>query len=372
MPEPSAADSLWTAAIGATSFWVPRYTELSAWQSHAPFAFWLTGALRPRTYVELGTHWGFSYFAFCQAVASLELETRCFAVDTWLGDVHAGFYGEDIHALVAGYNQANYSGFSTLLREAFDAAHERFAPGSIDLLHIDGCHLYEDVRHDFEHWSDRLSERAVVLFHDTEVRDRDFGVHRFWDELSGRYPHFRFTHGHGLGVLGFGAEQPPGMRALFDMSNSDPDGARIREVYSRLGAAIETQSALERKLSGLQGIVDGQRIELDRANRQLSEAVRREAGLSASLGDAITRLGECAGREAGLSASLQAETARLKASNDRARRLDRRLRRLGRKLAETESRVGLLPWLARAGLWASWPGPGRRSAGSRRSRRPRR
>ena len=75
----------------------PIIVRESAWLEHAPFAFWLTAALRPRTVVELGVHRGFSYFAFCQAVRRLELDTRCFAVDHWVGDAHAGFYGEDVY-----------------------------------------------------------------------------------------------------------------------------------------------------------------------------------------------------------------------------------------------------------------------------------
>ncbi len=39
---------------------------------HAPFAFWLVDALRPRTFPELGTPAGFSYLTLCQAVARHE------------------------------------------------------------------------------------------------------------------------------------------------------------------------------------------------------------------------------------------------------------------------------------------------------------
>src|SRR5215475_12672954 len=77
--------------------WTPEREAASAWIEHVPFAFWLVDVLRPRKIVELGTYNGVSYSAMCQAVKTLGMATSCFAIDTWKGDEHAGFYEEDVY-----------------------------------------------------------------------------------------------------------------------------------------------------------------------------------------------------------------------------------------------------------------------------------
>ena len=89
------------------------------------------------------------------------------------------------------HHDARYGSFSTLLRSSFNGALPYFADGRIDLLHIDGFHTYEAVSGDFKAWQPELSPRAVVLFHGINVRDRGFGIWRFWEELASNHPHFR-------------------------------------------------------------------------------------------------------------------------------------------------------------------------------------
>jgi len=228
---------LLTGLLGTSVLEAPdRLTDIPSWHTHIPFAFWCVEALRPRVIVELGTHRGDSYCALCQAVDRLSLPAACHAVDTWNGDPHAGFYGEEVFAELRGYHDARYAKFSRLIRSTFDAAVAQFADGSIDLLHIDGQHTYEGVRHDFETWLPKLSPRGVVLFHDTNERERDFGVWRLWEELAARYPHFAFLHGHGLGVLVVGEAAPEAARAL--AASSPEEAERIRSLFARLGAAV--------------------------------------------------------------------------------------------------------------------------------------
>ena len=174
----------------------------SAWVGHLPFAAWIIQQVKPKIFVELGTHTGKSYFAFCQSVKQNSLSTSCYAVDTWEGDEHTEKYSDNIYNQVNNHNRNTYAHFSQLLRMTFDEALSNFADQSIDLLHIDGFHTYEAVKHDFETWLPKLAPGAVVLFHDTQVRERNFGVWKLWNELKAEYPNnLEFLHSHGLGVL---------------------------------------------------------------------------------------------------------------------------------------------------------------------------
>ena len=192
-----------TADALDSMFWQPsRLGVDSAWYGHVPFAHWLVANHRPASIVELGAHNGVSYAAFCEAVVRCNLGARALAVDTWQGDEHAGLYDDSVYQDLCAFHDRRYAAFSTLLRCTFDNALQFVPDGSVDLLHIDGRHRYEDVSHDFQSWRPKLSPRAVVLFHDTNVLEGDFGVWRLWSELcQSNDRHFEFLHGHGLGVL---------------------------------------------------------------------------------------------------------------------------------------------------------------------------
>lgn len=208
-----------------------RLTLASAWVEHIPFGMYVTDILKPNLLVELGTHMGHSYCAFCQAVVSLNLSTKCFAVDSWQGDEHAGFYGDEVFSELREYHDPLYGHFSQLLRSTFDDAAQYFSDKSIDLLHIDGLHTYTAVKHDFETWLPKVSNKGVILFHDTNVHERDFGVWKFWEEVKSLFPSFEFYHGHGLGVLAVGEQINPNLDPILDAENAP----LIRNFFSSLG-----------------------------------------------------------------------------------------------------------------------------------------
>jgi hypothetical protein len=209
----------------------------SAWVEHVPFGFLVIEMTQPGTVVELGAYRGDSYCTFCQAVEMLGLKTRCTAIDTWGGDKHSGQFGTELLEELRAHHDPRYSGFSRLLRATFDEAAGEFAAGSIDLLHIDGLHTYEAVKHDFENWLPKMSRRGVVMFHDTAERREDFGVYKLWAEVAPKYPSFEFVHGHGLGVAAVGAEVPAGLGAFFEWGRSDP--ALVRKVFETLGDRMQ-------------------------------------------------------------------------------------------------------------------------------------
>jgi Methyltransferase domain/Glycosyl transferases group 1 len=345
-----------------------RVVAPASWLDYTPFAFWIVDALRPSTFVELGCHSGNSYASFAQAVQILGLPTACYGVDTWRGDPHAGFFDETVFEEWSAYHDRRFSTFSQLIRATFDQTVEHFANGTIDLLHIDGYHTFETVSHDFEAWRSKLSHRGVVLCHDINVRERDFGAWRLWERLRDDYPSFEFLHGHGLGVLGIGHDLPDAVSWLLSLRSNSPESVNtVRLFFSRLGAAVlgrytaaEAQQTLRGELTGRDeqlahatGDVARLSGELAESNRQLAalqvEATQRTADLerlAQATGDVARLSGELAESKRQL-AALQADAGQLRdalrAADEtlamRAAEAERLASSLGSRDAELEQRA---------------------------------
>lgn len=256
----------------------PLRLTSSSWAAHIPFALYLVDVLRPRVMVELGASTGVSYCAFCQAVKELELDARCYALDTWRGNEQAGFYGPEILAELRAHHDPLYESFSCLMESAFDEALPQFAAGTIDLLHLDGYHSYESVRHDFESWLPKLSARGVVILHNINVRLPGFGVWKFWEEIKPLYPHFEFLHEHGLGLVVTGAQTPAGLRQL--LAAPAAEAALFREFFHQLGQRLRVRldEEQQRKLMS---------AKLERSQHQIRALSNQLAATSASLNNII-------------------------------------------------------------------------------------
>ena len=262
----------------------PRQVDALSWHEHIPFAMTLVQLLSPHVIVELGVHTGDSYLAFCQAVAEAGGQAAVYGVDTWRGDPHAGQYGQEVLDKLRSHHDPLYGSFSRLVQSTFDEAALHFADSSIDLLHIDGFHEYEAVSHDWETWKPKLSARGVVLLHDTNVRERGFGVWRLWEELTTQFSHLEFSHGHGLGVLAVGSEAAGRLHPLLAAAQQNP--RILQDFFHRLGNRITFAAQIGSQVAALG--------ELERCRDELGAA---KSGLEARLAEAGTaceaRSSEC-------------------------------------------------------------------------------
>jgi Methyltransferase domain len=221
----------------------PRIYGVGAWTDHLAFAYDLVAEMKPRLLVELGVDRGESYFTFCQSAAENQTGTRCFGIDTWQGDQHAGGYDETTFTQVSAHNRENYEAFSTLIRSDFDEAREGFADGTIDLLHLDGLHTEEAVRHDVEAWLPKIQPGGILLLHDVGVQAKGFGVWKIWEELkeSGRF--WTFHDGPGLGVW----QKPPALElpVFLEQLLAQPNerNAALAKYYTDRAAELQRKIA---------------------------------------------------------------------------------------------------------------------------------
>ena len=230
-----------------------RERRSSPWAGHRWFTYDLITATQPKLVVELGTHFGCSFFAMCQAVADHDLPTELVAVDTWQGDEHAGFYDDSVFDQFDRWRRSSYPGVATrALRMTFDDTLAMIDEGMIDLLHIDGLHTHEAVAHDFATWRPKLGPQATVLFHDV-AEDSGYESSRFWAEISDELGGFNFFHNFGLGVI----TSDPTLATLL----ASDEFAQIARYYPAQAAADVREMRIEddgRLLQARQAIVEHQ------------------------------------------------------------------------------------------------------------------
>lgn len=307
-----------------------RTVHPPSWLDHIPFAFWIIDALRPSLLVELGCQSGNSYSAFAQAIKALNLSTACYGVDTWKGDAHAGFFDESVFDEWRTYHDLHFSGFSQLIRSTFDEALPHFAEATIDLLHIDGFHTFEAVSHDFEAWRPKLSNHGVVLCHDINVREHDFGAWRFWKDVRQQYRSFEFRHGHGLGVVGVGTDLPEPVRWLLSLDAADPAQNTVRAMFARLGSAIRNEFAAAE--AGREADVMHRRA--TEADAQRWNQLATTARLDARLTEAHTRVAALERSLANRKQVLQARLTDIEALEQELRARDARVVQLEHQVQE--------------------------------------
>jgi hypothetical protein len=257
----------------------PKHYVQSAWTQHVPFSMWLIEKVKPRVIVELGTHYGMSYLSFCQIVKFLGYETRCVAIDHWMGDDQAGSFTEEVYNSFV-QNHQEYAEFSSFLRMDFSKGLTHIQDNTIELLSIDGHHSYDSVSEDFKNALPKINKnRCVVLFHDVNEYQEGFGVHRFWMELKRDYQHFEFKHEHGLGVLFIGRDFHNDVESLINTKADEISEEFIQNYFQLLGQRVSMKSRINHLINlnnelasksiNLTNNLDDYRRQVDSKNQEL-------------------------------------------------------------------------------------------------------
>lgn len=209
--------------------------KFAPWSGHRNFVYDFMAFFEPKTVVELGSHYGCSAFTFAQAAKDNELETEMYFVDTWEGDDFTEKYNNDVYSVFSEtvkkcYGKQNIN----MLRMTFDEAVGKFKDHSIDVLHIDGSHYYDDVKRDFETWFKKVSEKGIIMLHDVSsdiVLGDIMGSHKFWLELKNEYKYtYEFDFSWGLGIIFLD-------KGMYKNFKSEIDGAK----YQRLNNALDVE-----------------------------------------------------------------------------------------------------------------------------------
>ncbi|MCL2398599.1 MAG: class I SAM-dependent methyltransferase [Defluviitaleaceae bacterium] len=184
--------------------------KYSPWAGHRNFAYDYVANMCPATIVELGTHYGTSFFAFLQAVEDGKSpKTQIYGIDAW-GYIDGNEwtkkeYEIDIYNIfLKTLDIYKHKAKAHTIRKIFDDALADVEDNSVDLLHIDGNHTYDAVKHDYETWIPKVKESGVILFHDVSETSylHENSSPEFWKEIKSKHQYtLEFDHCYGLGIF---------------------------------------------------------------------------------------------------------------------------------------------------------------------------
>ncbi|OFE13767.1 hypothetical protein PHACT_12000 [Pseudohongiella acticola] len=161
--------------------WPQRHDR---WLPHLPLLYDLAASLHPTLVVDLTLGDGEqASFAFCQAIKDHQVDSLVYA-----------FGKADDPDTSNRYNRDHYAGFSYQLDAAPDQPEQRFAPQSIDLLHID-CQKEADAAATVSRWLPLIRAGGVLVLHAINTTPA------LWQDCQRHGQASLFPAGEGLGVL---------------------------------------------------------------------------------------------------------------------------------------------------------------------------
>lgn len=273
-------------------FWRARYVADSPALQHIPLIFWVTEALRPNVVVTLGIRDAVPYFAACQAVEKLGLDSLCYGVDAEDEENAADLDG------IRAFNEHNFSDFSHIMRGESEADASFLHGAEIDLLivHRDASHALFDTLDST--WLKHLSERGVILFTRGGTTAYDYYIRR----LSQRREPFIFDMETRASVVLRGDRHPDRLQRLASLKLGDSSYLSARTVFARLGElhAKSHQVAIqEKEQNGLVAVAQTEALDLKQQVQELTEHLAAESKKAAYAAD------QCAALQAELDAANQ-------------------------------------------------------------------
>lgn len=150
------------------------------------------GAIRPKVILEIGVHLGHSLKAWQDAFEP----KRMIGIDT------------ESNAVIEAYINTHELKCNFLIADSHDpltlgAVKVYLDEDKVDFLFIDGDHMYDGVKLDFEMYKPLVRKGGIIAFDDMDLFDNEgVEVYKFWDEIKDSYKSDSYhADSNGIGVI---------------------------------------------------------------------------------------------------------------------------------------------------------------------------
>jgi GT2 family glycosyltransferase/glycosyltransferase involved in cell wall biosynthesis len=252
----------------------PKFFTGGPTRFYLPLFFDIVVQEKPTLIVTLGLGDPQAHLAFCQAVTEQNLSSHCVAV--WR--LRVGEAAIDDPAWQCA-QKATRDFFATVSRlveaDALTSAAD-FADGSIDVLLIDDVDSGESVWRELEAWRPKLSDKALLLLHGTDL-DREDSPRRAWANFVKDKAVVYFGQGIGLSIAteNAAAKASPFRVTLFEGTAVLAQGYQV--VAESIRARAQTRLAEHRAgfFEARQAVFDTIVEDRTKAQRVIEDQERR-------------------------------------------------------------------------------------------------
>lgn len=177
--------------------------DVQGWQGNFPIFKKLIVDLKPSIIIEVGTWKGQSALEMAKWVKRLDLDTKIYCIDTWLGALEfwEGDHGAERDLLQKnGYPQIYYQFISNVVHNNMQDIILPFPNTSLiaarffsnkginpELVYIDASHDAEDVYLDITYYYKLLKNNGIIFGDDYGINSVKLGLEKFCNENNIKY-----------------------------------------------------------------------------------------------------------------------------------------------------------------------------------------